>query len=60
MVLGKAVGKANYFLSPDENPGNKPKVLHVLRLNRSPQRAAVFGPCKHILVFITSLWIVWV
>ena len=35
MVLGKTVGKASrtlFFLSPDENPGHKPKVLFVLRL----------------------------
>lgn len=47
MVLRKAVGKASqtlFFLSPAENPGHKPKVLFVLRLNKSPQRATDFGP----------------
>lgn len=53
MVLGKAVGKASqtlFFLSPDANPGHKPKVLFILKLNKSPKRATGFGPCNHILV----------
>lgn len=53
MVLGKAAEKAsqtNFFLPSDENPGHKPKVLFVLRLNISPKRAAAFGPYNHTLL----------
>lgn len=53
MVLGKEAEKAsqtNFFLSSDENPGHKPKVLFVLRLNISPERATAFGPYNHTLL----------
>lgn len=53
MVLGKAAEKAsqtNFFLPSDENPGHKPKVLFVLRLNISLQRVSAFGPCNHALL----------
>lgn len=53
MVLGKAAEKAsqtNFFLPSDENPGHKPKVLFVLRLNISLQRVSAFGPYNHALL----------
>lgn len=53
MVLGKAAEKAsrtNFFLPSDENPGHKPKVLFVLRLNISLKRASAFGPYNHTLL----------
>lgn len=53
MVLGKAAEKAsqtNFFLPSDENPGYKPKVLFVLRLNISLKRASAFGFKKHTLL----------
>lgn len=56
MTLGKAVGKASqtlFLLSADENPGHKPKVLFVLRLNKSPKRATNFGPYNRTLVLRT-------
>lgn len=50
MVLGKAAEKASQTLPSDENPGHKPEVLLVLRLNISPKRASAFGRYNHTLL----------
>lgn len=53
MVLGKAAEKAsqiNFFLPSNENPGHKPKVLFVLRLNISTKKTSAFRPYNHTLL----------